>query len=402
MDLSDNKFNDFIKEHTDDDPLKLRLRYTGPQPEWMPLALNHLECLRRRGGKFVLDGTDYSPRIFPSRVSMEQSSSARVARFNASIVPSGSSVLDMTMGMGMDARMLAARGCVVTAYERNAQLAEVSAYNFADEPNVTVVGGDSVSMLGDTDRRWDVIFIDPARRDGADTRFYNLHDCTPDLVDIMPLIAGHAPRMIAKLSPMLDVTATLRDLPGTRVLYVVEDGGECKELLADVRTGGYNGEPAIVIVGRSEFSFTPSDERDSVGDYGVPRVGDYIYEPSAATMKAAPFNLLCTRLGLKALSANTHVYFSDQKIDGFPGNVYRLTDMLPYASGVIKRFAANYPTVAEVAVRNFGVSADTLRTKLKVRAKGVQAMAGAPTRLLGVTDCSNTRHMLLLAAVPRP
>ena len=62
---------------------------------------------------------------------------------------------------------------------------------------------------------------------------------------------------------------------------------------------------------------------------------------------------------------------------------------MPYASRIIKRFSSEYPVI-NVAVRNFGMSADALRTKLGVR-------DGGPLRLYGFTD-ANQRKILAVTA----
>lgn len=398
--LYNEEFERFVREHAGTDALKLRLRYGNHTDAVTDAALNHLDCLRRCGAKFVCDGKDYAPKVFPSRLSMEQASSARVALFNASVVGDRKEVLDMTCGLGMDTAMMARRGCNVTTVELNHLHAAAARHNLAAFENVAVIEGDSVMYMTTGTRQWDVVFVDPARRGDNDSRVYNLHHCQPDLVGLMPLVSQHAPRVVAKLSPMLDVTRTLLDLPGVTAMYVVEDGGECKELLVDVTTReNVNFAPTVNVVGRSLFSFTVSEENEAKAGYGSPEAGDYLYEPSAAAMKAGPFDLLSCRFGLKALSANTHIYFGKKLVESFPGRAYRVCDVLQYSSGVIKKFARAYTEVDEVAVRNFGMSAETLRGRLKIAARPARGTSGAPTRVLGVTDYDGRRLLVMLRRI---
>lgn len=51
----------FIKSNQDADPTRLRLKYHGSDIPWMPLALNHLEALRKCGRKFALCSPSSSP-----------------------------------------------------------------------------------------------------------------------------------------------------------------------------------------------------------------------------------------------------------------------------------------------------------------------------------------------------
>lgn len=388
--IYNDEFRRFVGEHRADDPVRLRLKYHGEMPAWQQAAIEHLDSLRRCGTKFVADGEDYTPDVLPSRLSVEQSTSARIALFHASLVSASSSVLDMTAGLGIDAMMMARRGCDVVAVELNTCHAAALRHNLSSYDNVEVVEGDSVAWLENSDRRFDVIFIDPARRGAGDIRVYNIRDCQPDLVEIMPMLRKHTGRVVAKLSPMLDVTQTLRDLADVRTLYIVGDNTECKELLADIQPDMADRDVEICVVGKSEFRFTLAEEQASMTRFGVPVTGDYIYEPSPAMMKAGAFRLLCQRYDVSALSANTHVYFSDVLHDDFPGHVYRADAVLSYSSSVIKRFAVNYPDVNEVAVRNFDMTAEALRTKLKVRKTGNR-------RVIGVLDGNGMRHLLVVS-----
>lgn len=388
--IYNDEFRRFVREHRADDPVRLRLKYHGEMPPWQQAAIEHLDSLRRCGTKFVADDVDYAPDVLPSRLSVEQSTSARIALFHASLVPEASSVLDMTAGLGMDAVMMVRKGCDVMAVELNPCHAAALRHNLVAYDNVKVVEGDSVAWLEDCDRRFDVIFIDPARRGAGDSRVYNIRDCQPDLVEIMPMLRKHTGRVVAKLSPMLDVTQTLRDLKDVRTLYIVGDNTECKELLADIQFDMTDRDVEICVVGKSEFRFTLAEEQAAATRFGVPVTGDYIYEPSPAMMKAGAFRLLSQRYDVAALSVNTHVYFSVVLHPDFPGRVYRADAVLPYSSSVIKRFAANYPDVNEVAVRNFDMTAEALRTKIKVRKTGGR-------RVIGVSDENGMRHLLVVS-----
>ena len=60
---------------------------------------------------------------------------------------------------------------------------------------------------------------------------------------------------------------------------------------------------------------------------------------------------------------------------------------MPYASRIIKRFAARYPRI-NVATRNFGIGADALRAKLRVR-------DGGDLRLYGLTDANGEQILVV-------
>ena len=385
----DEAFFSFVRSHADEDPIKLRLKYKPERHSSIDLAITHLECVKKAKGKFIGDaGETIAPQVMLSPLSVEQASGLSTARLHVSLVKSGSKVLDMTCGMGIDTIAFATLGkCDVTTCEMEPFYAEVAEYNFGKYANIHVVKGDSVEYLKGTTEGYDVIFIDPARRDSNGGRVYNIHDCTPDLCDILPLLLKHAPRIIAKLSPMLDITQTIKDLSPMEIYSVEGDGGECKEILAVIEEV-HGGETSIKVVHENGmFCFTQSDENAASAVYGSPEKGDVLYEPCAAAMKAAPFRLLSAKFGLKKLHPNTHLYFSEQSANGFPGKEYEIIDVINFSSSEIKSVAARYPK-CNVATRNFILTPEQLTKKLKVK-------NGGDIKLFGVTLYDNTRKLVV-------
>lgn len=379
----------FVAKHKGEDPFKLRLKFNPQAGDAIDLAITHLQCLQKAGKKFIdVTGKSVAPEVLLSPLSIEQASSAEIAAFHASLVPEGGVVLDMTCGLGIDTLAFATmRGCSVTTCEMNPLHADAAEYNFRSYPYISVIKGDGTVFLAETDSRFDVIFIDPARRDSCGGRVYNIHDCTPDVAEIMSAMKSKADKIVIKLSPMLDVTQTVRDLAPTDI-YAVQGGGECKELLAVIDCKCDNCETKITIVkDDTRFEFTQMAEAFATPDYGEPEQGDYLYEPCAAAMKAAPFKLLSERFCMKKLHPNTHLYFSKSPTQFFPGKEYKVLEIMDFSSSEIKNFAKKYPRM-NVAVRNFFLTADVLAKRLKVK-------SGGDLKAFGVTLHNGSRKIII-------
>lgn len=388
MELFDNEFKEWVEEHVHDNVTALRLRHASASPEikeavsqieYRQKAADKFMKCRQPGGNAETVDCSFAPQWFPTALSVEQASSATVACFHAAVVAPLRSLLDMTMGLGVDAAAIATLdGAEVTAIERDSRLCLFAKENYRDIANMKIINADSVEWLRRTDRMFDWIFIDPARRDDIGRRVYNIHDCTPDVAEILPLMLTHARDVLVKLSPMLDISATIVDLRHVRKVCIVEERGDVRELLAhisrDVESNSDSTEIEAVSVDW-KFSFTRAQEAAAAERYAEPAAGEYLYEPSPAIMKAAPFKLLCERFDVGALHPNTHLYVSPRKIDGFPGKRYRIEAVIPYASKYIKRFAKEYPA-ASVSVRNFPCTAAALRAKLKVKESDTVKVAG--------------------------
>ena len=394
--------NSFITAHRNDDPSALRLKFHGDTRPWINDAISHIECLRKSQRKFVLDnGTDLTPSLMVSPLSVEQATSARVGKLHDRLAADTSTVLDMTCGLGMDTLMLAADGRRrVTAIEQQEPLATATARNLSAHGNIEVVCGDSPTWLKNySGHPFDLVFIDPARRGDNGQRVYNLHDCTPDLTEMLPLMSGKAKKCMAKLSPMLDVSRTIADLPGFTALHIVDEGGECRELLAliDLTTDSANvGDPAITVhtSGGEEFTFTRQEEAEATAATAIPEAGMWIYEPSPAAMKSGAYNLMSSRFGTSAISANTHLYISPAPIDGFPGKGYEIIEVMQISNAAFKSFSKKYPR-ADIATRNLPqLSPEQLQKKLKTK-------PGGNIRVYGTTLIDGTRT-LIVAAKPQP
>lgn len=387
------EFFAFVEANRAASPSALRLRHHGAAEEWLPLAINHIEALQKAAKKLG----PLFPEVVPLVVSAEQATSAPVAQLHAELalrlVPHGARFLDMTCGIGIDFISIArALGGPSVAVELHPHLAAAATHNFRHDREVEVVNADSVAWLeAYTGPRFNLVFIDPARRSAQGRRLYNIHDCQPDVSLLTPQFAEKAEKVMVKLSPMLDVTQTLRDLPATGALHIVDEGGECRELLAilDFSTPAPLAEPQITIHASdgATLTFTPSEEAALSPAYAAPVAGNYLFEPSPSAMKAAPWGILCHRHGLRKLHPNTHLFTAPAPVDGLPGKWRLIEEVIDFSSSTAKQLAKRIAQ-ADVATRNFPLSAPDLAKKLRIK-------AGGDLRLVGVTSVNGARQLLL-------
>jgi hypothetical protein len=98
-----------------------------------------------------------------------------------------------------------------------------------------------------------------------------------------------------------------------------------------------------------------------------------LYEPNASVMKSGCFAELATRYGVRQLAPNSHLFLSASPIVGFPGRSFQI---LSISSANRKKFSeslasAGFPLErANISVRNFPLTADQLRKKLKLKDGG--------------------------------
>lgn len=388
-----NEYFEFVEAHGLEDPAKLRLKFHGDSRLWIPYAINNIAALSKKKKFRTADGRDYTPKVIPLEISAQQATSAEVARLHMSLAGNAPlRILDMTFGLGVDAAMLSLNpNNELMGFDLQEILVDAARVNFESRENVKVRCSDSVDFLEKYQGEpFDLIFIDPARRGAGGERLYNLHDCQPDITELLPLMRKKGCRVMAKLSPMLDITQTIKDLPALTQLHVVEEEGECKELLALLDFRQEVAEPEIVIDrlkgGKwKQYSFLRSAElllQRENPDEGLttlnPTPGMYLAEPSAATMKAAPFNLLSRDFKAGRLHSNTQVFLSESPLTDFPGKNYEIVKVWPFSSSNLKAISREVPQ-ADITLKNFfGFTPETLRKRLKTK-------PGGELRLFAVT-----------------
>lgn len=345
--------------------------------------------------------------VFPPHLSMEQCSSEPTAIYKRRLalrLTDGitESIADLTGGFGVDFSYMAQGFKQATYVERQEKLCEIARHNFPHLglEHAKIVCADGTSFL-ETMQHVQVIFLDPARRDGKGERTFAISDCTPNVALLRDKLLEHADHVVLKLSPMLDWHKAATDMQGVSEVHIVAVKNECKELLLVL---GHDlqdnmAEPKVYCVdcstdvsGDTTFNtivFNTKNE-ESASDQKAANKQAYsseniqgtisnethgftemfLYEPNAAVMKSGYFDELAIRYGARQVARNSHLYLSPTRLDGFPGREFVVKAATGLNKKELKHTLANIAK-ANVAVRNFPLSVAELRKKLKLSDGGM-------------------------------
>lgn len=319
---------------------------------------------------------------YPHRLALEQCSGQAAAEYKAQVVADllrraeaegaavPRSMADLTGGLGVDFSFIAPAFAEATYVERQEGLCDLARHNFPllGLEGAKVVCGDGVDYLKHMEPVG-LLFLDPARRDGAGRKTVRMEDCEPDVCALLPLLLAKARWTVLKLSPMLDISGALAALGCVREVHVVSVGGECKDLhlvLSQPEGGGevrvtasHNGIP---------FCFSPTEEAEAQPRYAT-QPAEWLYEPGAALLKAGCFKLIATRFGLEKLHPHSHLYTAGHFVEHFPGRCFRVVETLGFGKQDLRRLRS-LTAQANLTVRNFPSTVDALRRKLKLREGG--------------------------------
>lgn len=286
--------------------------------------MNSSKCLN----KFI--------KIIPDSLVLQQASGWPTALFVSTLVPDGSVVADLTAGLGVNTICFSETASKVYAVEINPARCDALAENLkqAHISNVEVICSDCLNWLSMLDGNLDVAFADPARRDSSGRKMVDLEHCSPNILEVLPLLKGNCKRLIVKSSPLLDIKAVERNMPGISGFYILESEREVKELILDINLNSDSSEkPFIRIVTLTPDTQPKIFEVDSFLNHPVCYLADkkrispggYVYEPSPAFMKAGAFAWLSKNYeGVLKFAPNTHLFYSEHLHKDFPGRIFRV------------------------------------------------------------------------------
>lgn len=374
---------EFIREYRERDIRQLALQANRFPDVDMPYALDQIQgwqIARRKIPKWAAcDGV-----IFPPHLSMEQCSSEPTAQYKLNLamewaerVGHASRMTDLTGGFGVDFSFTSCAFAAATYVERNEQLCRIVEHNLPllGLNNATVVCADAVEYLSTVEPQT-MLFLDPARRDEHGAKTVMLADCTPDVVQLLPQLLEKSRFTMLKLSPMLDWHKAVDDLQGAvREVHIVSVGGECKELLLVLSTvveselKVYCADLSTASDTSSLFVYTPGSSAPVANSKLKTQNSKFVHEPNASIMKAGCFDELAAAYGVSPVSRNSHLFLSDEPVEGFPGRSFVVERVTTMNKSELRKALVGIEK-ANIATRNFPLSVAELRKRLKIKDGG--------------------------------
>ncbi|MCL2795684.1 MAG: SAM-dependent methyltransferase [Microbacteriaceae bacterium] len=359
------------------------LRAAGHSPALVAAVLTQAKLRAKAGGPQGKFG-DFAGRMLFTEAGLEQATRLRVAARHAARYRDAGirHVADLGCGIGGDAMALAALGLAVTALDRDEVTAAIATYNLAPFPDAVVEQGDAESFALD---RADALWLDPARRTAghSDTRrLADSDDWSPSL-DWVFNAARRLPVGV-KLGPGFD-----RELiPGSAEAQWVSAGGSVVELVlwfgALARPGIHRAALVLDAHGAHELTAAADTPDESVGD-----LGEYLYEPDGAVIRARLIGDLARTLDARMISDGIAYLTTDAPQTTPFAQGFRITDRLPFHEKEL-RAELRRRGIGTLEIKKRGVDVDPARLRTKLGLKGAASATLILTRVAG-------RHTALLA-----
>ncbi len=403
-----------IADNLAEDPsvFALKNRYSGAAT-----LATQLKYLQRSRSKLP---TFYAAQAIIPPLAFEQCSSERAASAKDF---SGKRCLDLTCGLGVDSLHFSKSFQQVTSIERNSVLAETVRFNFSlmNVENIEVINTDAENFVHNyTGEPFDLIYIDPARRDGGGKKVFLPEDCAPNFVELLPILRKIGRKILVKMSPLYDVDAAFRQFENVAEVGVISVDNECKEvLLIFENTDLIKGNDALInalntpsnpsifikcLTKNQLFSFSkntdlsansrenellndalackfvfnsePNDASKMALKTNFKSVFNYIVEPDVAFYKVrflenAPPQYFDEKSTILTASNGFFLSNNVEKTLDFPARIFHIEQAFNYQPKRISAYLKTEKiTALNVVQRNFPFSTANIRTALKMREGG--------------------------------
>jgi 16S rRNA G966 N2-methylase RsmD len=360
-----------LAENEGSDTAKLALKWAGKKDIPVNFLLTQIAG-RKIAAKKLPDLYKIDSIIYPDKTALEQCSSTLAAQNKQRFIPKGR-VADLTGGLGIDSISFAKASNSVVYIEPNEDRLKIAIHNFKELglQNVDFQNSTAEEFLKNLKtKEFDLIYLDPSRRDENNRRAFRLSDLQPDVLQLKSQILFASPKLLLKVGPMLDITEAIRELGKVTIVNIVSIKDECKELLFYVDEKASE-NPEIICSelkddGNSEFKFDYQFEK--ILEIKIGKFSNYIYDPQASIIKAGGFKSIADKYELIKLNANTHLYTSEQLINNFPGKCYEVISQLDFDLKTLKSELKNKNF--HLVFRNFPEDATKVSNKLNLKSGG--------------------------------
>jgi hypothetical protein len=355
------------------------LRRAGHPPARVAAVFSQAKLRGKAATKFG----DFASRMLFTQAGLEQATRLRVAALHAGRFQAAGigAVADLGCGIGGDAMAMSALGLHVTAVDSDEITAAIAAYNLAPFPsaevlNATAESVDLASVGG--------VYLDPARRTAghANTaRVTNPDDYSPSLTFAFEM----AKRMPAgiKLGPGLD-----RDLiPSDVEAQWVSVDGHVVELglwSGAVARGGIRRSALVLSSAEAAELHAAADSEDEP----VGELGEYLYEPDGAVIRARLIGDLARTLGARMIGGGIAYLTADAAAQSPFATGFRVLETLPFPEKELKR-ALREREIGTLEIKKRGVDVDPAALRARLALRGSQSATIVLTRVAG-------RHTALL------
>lgn len=296
--------------------------------------------------------------IFPTSSKSIEQCSSEISALTKSNFFQGENFIDLTGGLGIDFYYFSKNFTNSTYNELDEELFELAKQNYNYQNN-SFYNEKAETLISKLNSYFDLIYIDPDRRDNSNKKLFKLEELKPNILEILPKLKYK--NLLIKLSPMFEINE-FSNLFENYNVWIVSINNEVKELLLHL-SGEISGNKIKII----------SISDNNVAEYNYQNVQtkspysneefNYLFEPDPAIIKAHLLDTIAIDNNLFKINSNTQYLFSNEITANLPGNFYKIAMKLSYNKVDFKK---NGIDSGIIKIRNFDDSLLKIKAKLKI------------------------------------
>lgn len=356
-----------------------RLRSAGHPQERIHHAVEQVRLRRKARTKFA----EFSSHMLFTEAGLEQATRLSVAAHHAGRFSElgVTSIADLGCGIGADSMAFASLGLTVFAVERDPLTAAIASYNLAPFDNAQVTCADATSV---DVSRWEALWLDPARRERGN-RLNDPEDYSPRL-DFAIELARSRPSGI-KLAPGMDRNL----IPGDAEAQWVSVGGDVVEMVLWFGAARQKGISRSALVISGSVAHRMGAAADSP-DADVVHLGEYLYEPDGAVIRARLIGDLARTLDGGMIDP-TIAYITAANYQPTPfAQCFAVEAVMPATVKEISRWV-NRENIGTIEIKKRGVDADPAELRKKLPLSGENSRTLFLTRINGKKKAISTQRI---------
>lgn len=300
--------------------------------------------------------------IFPPNLNLEQASSQDTAEYKSQFFQ-GEKFIDLTCGFGIDAFFLSRNFSEISLIEQNSELLEIVKHNWEVlGRKANFINQKLEHFLENNNERFNLIYLDPARRDNHNRKVFLLEDLSPNLIEIQEQLSEISDEILIKLSPLIDLQHLVSSLQNISKIWIIAVKNEVKEVLVHIKKSEIEVEISCVNLQskESEFNSKLNDEKNCKSEFSEPK--KYIYIPNNSVLKSGAFNLISEKFQLKKLHPNSHLYTSGNLINEFSGRIFEAAEINPKEIKKGEKY--------NIITKNYPLKPEEIKKKYKIKDGG--------------------------------
>ena len=351
---------DFISKNLSQDPNALRLKYRSDSSLPYSELIQQIEGWQKLLKKFPTFEFEKG-WVMPPTVSIEQASSVDTAAYKGNHFR-GKKVIDVTGGMGIDAFEFSKTASEITHIECEKEIQFSASTLLKKQKNSFSFCRDSDDFLSQSDKKYDILYADPARRGESGEKVFRFAQLTPNPLEKIDLWLSSAQEVWIKLSPMTDLFEIVKQIRNVHEIHVLGKNREAKEILVKVVNQPVE-HPQVYVSIHSQFPAPLSFSFSEINKLSTdPKpLGKYLFDPHPTVKIARPWQFLCEAFSVSPLHQQTRLFTSDRMSENFPGRVFEIIDVFQKIPKSVKGKSLT------LATQNHRAKAADLKAKFKCK-----------------------------------